>query len=76
MGEGRIVSKTKKKKENHQWGACRVVLIPPPVARASPADGDVQPGFGMTSSDPDPVTPTANRQAVPKARPLSCLPEV
>ena len=40
------------------------------------ADGDVQPGFGMTGSDPDPVTPTANRQAVSKARPLSCVPEV
>ena len=28
-------SKTKRKKENHQWGVCRVMLIPPPGLRAS-----------------------------------------
>ena len=41
-----------------------------------PVDGDMQAAFGLTGSDPDPVTPTANRQAVPKARLLSCLPEL
>lgn len=56
---------------------------PATSSKGSPGDWNVQPGFGATGSDPDAVSPTAERQGLflcgplfPRARFLSCLPEL
>lgn len=49
---------------------------PATSTKGSPGDRNVQPGFGTTGSGSDPVSTTAEKLTVAKARSLSCLPEL